>query len=85
MKYKVRYVPQVPMESFEVEVENIEMAIKLYETIVKLSIFEFKNKIKSDYSDAGWIQYFNEEDNEWCDIEELEGFEDWEDKLKFNW
>jgi hypothetical protein len=52
MKYKVWYIPQVPMESFEVEIENINEAIKIYEAIINFSIFEFKNKVKPDYSDA---------------------------------
>jgi len=52
MKYKVWYIPQIPMKSFDVETENIEEAIKIYETIINFSIFEFNNKIKPDYSDA---------------------------------
>ena len=84
MKYKVWYIPQVPMKSFDVEVENVEQAVKLYETIVKFSIFEFKNRIKPDYSDAGWIQYYNEEIEDWEDLEGLDWYEDWEEELNFN-
>jgi hypothetical protein len=51
-KYKAWYIPQVPMDSFEVETDNVDFAIKLYETLVKFSIFEYNNKVKPDYSDA---------------------------------
>jgi len=34
MKYKVWYIPQVPMGAFKKEYDNIDIAIKVYEAIV---------------------------------------------------
>ena len=83
MKFKVWYIPQVPAEPVEVEwIEDVNTAIKVYGWMVKLSIYEFNNNIKLDYSDAGGIQFENE-NWDWEDIENEEKWEDWEDSLTF--
>lgn len=82
-KYRAWYIPQVPMESFKFECDTAEEAIMIYTAIVKFSIFEFKNRVKPDYSDAWWVQYYNEDIQDWEDLENLEWYEDWGDELEF--
>jgi hypothetical protein len=69
---KVWYIPQVPMEAFEVIVpdNDLKTAKLLLNTIIDFSIFEFENKVKPDYSDAGGI--CRVEDGEWWDVDEEE-------------
>ena len=73
------YIPQVPMHPYIVDVTRregttdasyLEQAATLLNAIVGLSIFEYENKIKPDYSDYAAILRL--EDNEWCDVDEEE-------------
>jgi hypothetical protein len=67
---KVVYIPQVPMAAFEFDVPDLKVGKIVLDAIVGLSIFEFENRVKPDYSDyAGFIRY---EDGEWNDVDEEE-------------
>lgn len=74
-RYRVYYIPQVPMKAFTVEVTGLDAAQLLLDTIIKFSIFEFENKVKPDYSDACGIERW-EEDSEtgwdWFELDEDE-------------
>jgi hypothetical protein len=50
---EVYYIPQVPMKAFTVKVKTVEEAKLVLKTLYNFSNFEFENKIKYDYSDAG--------------------------------
>lgn len=78
---RVWYIPQVPMKPYEVDVPRrsstndstyLEQAAFVLEAIVGLSIFEFENRVKPDYSDAVGISCFDGE--EWEDLDD----EEWE-------
>jgi len=79
---KVFYIPQVPMTPYEVAIPRrhgtreetdeayLNTAALVLNAVIGLSIFEFDNDIKPDYSDmAGIVRY---EDGEWCDVDEEE-------------
>lgn len=70
---EVYYIPQVPMKAFTVKVKTVEEAKLVLKTLYNFSNFEFENKIKYDYSDAGWLEIDWEEwyDEEWNDINDL--------------
>lgn len=79
---KVWYIPQVPMKAFERviphrdgdEEKELALAVILLDTITSFSIFEFDNRVKPDYSDAGGIARWEEYDGsfDWCDLDEEE-------------
>jgi len=86
---RVWYIPQVPMTPFVAKViphhegnEEKEMALAaiLLDTIINFSIFEFENRIKPDYSDAGGVERWEEVDDKfgWYEVdpEEYEVEED---------
>lgn len=50
---QVRHIPQVPMESFKVDVDSLEEAIKLLEVLADYDLFQFKHNIKPDYCNIG--------------------------------
>jgi len=54
--FRVWYIPQIPWEAYKVYVDTITEWILVAKTIIWLSIFEFENKIKPDYSDAIWLE-----------------------------
>ena len=68
-KYKVWYIPQVPMKPFEVEVADLPTARLLLDTLEWFSLFEYEERVKPDYADAGGI---SEPDGEgdWMDVED---------------
>lgn len=59
-----------------VPVENEVEAKKILDTLSVYDMFQYKNKIKGDYANAGGIEIF--EDGEWCDwyIDDENGFYD---------
>lgn len=76
---RIVYIPQVPLAGYEVDVVRhsgesdsayLQRAAELLDAVVGLSIFEFENRIKPDYSDFAAILRF--EDDEWCDVDEEE-------------
>jgi len=68
-KFKAWYIPQVPMHPFEVERPTAVEAQAALDLITDFSIFEFENKVKPDYSDAGGVEEWDETDQEWFDLE----------------
>ena len=66
--YKVWYIPQVPMAAFEVEVPDVPSARMVLDALSAFSLFEFENRVKPDYCDAGGIVVLDH--GEWRDLEE---------------
>ena len=73
---QVWWIPQVPMKSFNVPVDSVEMGVKIMDVLAEYDLFQFKNKVKPDYSNAGGLR-------RWCadsDGEGKPGWEDWYDE-----
>jgi hypothetical protein len=62
---RVWWIPQIPMKPFHAEVADISQARLLLRTLADYDAFQFKNKIKPDYSNTGGLEVF--EDGEWCE------------------
>ncbi len=73
----------MPMESFHVPVRDEEQAALVFETLGRYDAFQFKNKIKPDYSNAGGLQVF--EDGEWVDWEDPDEGYDFDEWMGINW
>jgi len=73
VKLRVWWIPQVPGTPFHVEVKDIEQAIFLMRVLADYDKFQFENNIKPDYSNAGGLEIFNEEDQEWEDWYDNDG------------
>jgi hypothetical protein len=72
----VWWVPQVPMKAFRVPVSNLEIGVKVMDVLADYDKFQFDNKVKPDYCNAGGL-------NVWCadsDGEGTPGWEDWYDE-----
>ncbi len=70
--FRAWYIPQVPMKPFEFQTESQADATMVLDAITKFSMFEFENRVKPDYSDAGGVQELV--DGEWIDVEEHDEF-----------
>lgn len=71
-KYKVWHIPQVPGKAFEVETGSLESADLLMESLARYDAFQYANNIKPDYCNASGISEWNEEDQEWWDVDDYE-------------
>ncbi|WP_143253748.1 hypothetical protein [Alkanindiges hydrocarboniclasticus] len=69
---RVWWIPQFPMdEPFYVAVNTVEEGRLIMDTLAKYDIFQFENRIKPDYSNAGGLEEF--EDGEWHEWQNEEG------------
>jgi hypothetical protein len=66
-KLRVWWIPQVPMEAFYIPVESPEEGQKVMNILATYDCFQYNHNVKPDYANAGGLQYFNEESNEWED------------------
>lgn len=64
MKMRVWWIPQVPMKSFNVEVDSVEEGVKIMDVLADYDAFQFENNIKPDYCNTGGIQFFDTTDTE---------------------
>ena len=64
---RVYWIPQIPMEPFYQEVDSIKEGVLLLETLAKYDLFQLENNVKPDFSNAGGLQVYDENDNEWVD------------------
>ena len=62
---KIWWVPQVPMDAFEVAVPDLRTAAILLNTLADYDRFQFENNVKPDYANMGGLQVF--EDGDWFD------------------
>lgn len=69
---QVWWVPQVPMKSFTVPVGSVFEGVKLLDVLAAYDLFQFENKVKPDYCNAGGLQ-------RWCADSDGEGNPGWED------
>ena len=52
---------------FYIEVESIEQAWKILNTLWDYDLFQYENNIKPDYCNASGLEYFDDEEQEWCE------------------
>jgi len=70
-KLRVWWIPQIPMKGFHVPVMTITEAMLILDTLARYDIFQYENKIKPDYSNAGGLEVL--EDGEWSEWYNDEG------------
>lgn len=72
-KLRVWWIPQIPGESFKVDVKSIGEAVSLLDALAKYDLFLLKHNIRQDYSNAGGLEMFNSKANEWEEWNDDEG------------
>lgn len=68
---RVWWIPQVPGKSFTVDVADISEAKLLLKVLADYDIFQYRNRIKPDYCNAGGLQTWDGE--EWVDWHDKDG------------
>jgi Superinfection exclusion gene product 17 len=56
-KFRLWWVPQVPMTAFERDVPSYAEAKRLEETLAAYDAFQFENGVKPDYCNTGGVLY----------------------------
>lgn len=69
-RFRAVYVPQVPMKGIVIEAPSLEKAVYALESMIALSVFEYDNNVKPDYSDMAVIERWD--GDEWEDVDEDE-------------
>ena len=72
---RIWWIPQVPMKTFHVPVANIKEARLILDTLAYYDLFQFENKVKPDYSNAGGLEVYVAD----IDGDGTPGWEEWED------
>jgi len=73
---KVWWVPQVPMKAFDVPVATVAEGVKVMDVLAQYDAFQFENRIKPDYCNAGGLCVWEED----MDGEGNPGWVDWYDE-----
>lgn len=68
-KFRAWYIPQIPGKPFLVYADTYAKAQFAEEVMGKLSLFEFENRIKPDYADAGGVEKWDDTDGEWYEVD----------------
>ncbi len=63
---RVWWIPQVPMEAFNVDVANLAEGVKIMDVLADYDAFQFENNVKGDYCNVGGIVVLDD-DGEWVD------------------
>lgn len=66
-KLRVYWFPQVPCDMFCRQVGNLVEAKLLLEVLADYDQFQYDHRIKPDYCNAGGLQEWYEEDQEWVE------------------
>lgn len=74
MKLRVWHIPQVPMKAFRVEVSSIDGAWKILNVLWDYDLFQYENRVKPDYCNMSGLEYFDEEEKDWLEWEDEDGF-----------
>jgi Superinfection exclusion gene product 17 len=84
-KLRVYWHPQVPCPAFHVDVKSLREARLIMNALADYDIFQYENRIKPDYCNAGGLSEFDPEDDHdgpdgsWCDWHDPEFDDDFRD------
>lgn len=76
VKMRVWWIPQVPMHAFRMPVNSLAEAARLTHTLAMYDLFQYENAIKPDYSNAGGLEMWDVEEEDWMEWEDPETGDD---------
>ncbi len=74
MKLRIWHISQIPMEAFYVEVSSVDEAWKILNILWNYDMFKYENKAKQDYCNMSGLEYFDEQEREWFEWEDNDGY-----------
>jgi len=82
MKYRVWWIPQLPMKAFTVDVDSVIEGVKVMDVLADYDLFQYENNVKGDYCNTGGLLMFDADDKEdspdgsWVDWSDSDSGED---------
>lgn len=67
MKLRVWWISQVGTKPFYIPIDSIKEGKKIMDVLSYFDCFQYNQRIRTDYCNAGGIEMFDEETNEWVD------------------
>ena len=61
---RVWWIPQIPGKSFTTPVSSVEQGAKILDVLAKYDMFQLENRIKPDFSNAGGIERYCEDNGD---------------------
>lgn len=80
MKLRVRHFPQIPCNPYVVEVNTLEEAFVVSQTLAYYDLFLLANKHRCDYANMTTVEIWDEEEKNWLDWYDSEtgiDFDEW--------
>lgn len=68
--YRLWHIPQLPMEPFIVESDDLDYLVKLRGVLADYDLFQYENKVKPDYANDSGIEVWDTKWQEWVDYDE---------------
>lgn len=77
--WRVWWIPQVGsgITPFFIECPTPEFALRTIEVLAEYDLYQLRENVKPDYSNAGGIQRWEDQTGEWEDVEYDEDERDW--------
>ena len=80
MKLRIWWIPQIPdSNAFVVEVECVKQAHLVIDVLAQYDLYQYEHRVKPDYSNAGGLEQFDPESDEWFDWYDEETGEDFDE------
>jgi hypothetical protein len=75
-KFRVWWIPQVPMDPFIVEVASYAEGKKIEDVLADYDRFQFEKRVKGDYCNAGGVSMLHPEitgtgEDDWMDVDDM--------------
>lgn len=76
MKLRIWHNCQVgSVNNFYVDVDSVEQAWKILNTLWNYDLFQYKNNVKPDYCNMSGFEYYDEEEKDWCEWYDDDGYD----------
>ena len=71
VELRVWWIPQMPMQPFHYSVPTLQAARMLCDALARYDLFQYKNKVRPDYDNAGGASWRHPEltGGEWYDFD----------------
>lgn len=66
-KLRVWWMPQIPCKAFYIPVHTPEEGKRVLDMLAAYDLFQLENDIKPDFCNAGGLQIWDEEEQDWND------------------
>ena len=66
-KMRVWWIPQIGTKTFYIPVRTPEEAKMIMDILSAYDCFQYNQRVKPDYCNAGGLQMWSEEENDWID------------------